>query len=58
MTLRFDGNWTELEPLARHNNGDRLPQSCVDRYIKVKKGNVLLSGLVEVSAIPFRSRDD
>ena len=30
----------------------------VDRYIKVKKGNILLSGLVEVSVIPFRSRDD
>ena len=26
--------------------------------IKVKKGNVLLYGLVKVSAIPFRSRDD
>ena len=30
----------------------------VDRYIKVKKGNVLLYGLVKVSAIPFRLRDD
>ena len=30
----------------------------VDRYIKVKKGNVLLYGLVKVSAVPFRSRDD
>ena len=29
----------------------------VDRYIKVKKGNVLLHGLVKVSAIPFRARD-
>ena len=30
----------------------------VDRYIKVKKGNVFLYGLVKVSAIPVRSRDD
>ena len=31
----------------------------VDRYIKVKKGKVLLYGLVKVSAIPkFQSRDD
>ena len=30
----------------------------VDRYIKVKKVNVFLYGLVKVSAIPFRSRDD
>ena len=30
----------------------------VDSYIKVKKGNVLLYGLVKESAIPFRSRDD
>ena len=28
------------------------------RYIKVKKGNVLLSGLVVVSASPSRSCDD
>ena len=28
------------------------------RYIKVNKGNALLSGLVEVPAIPFWSRDD
>ena len=30
----------------------------VDRYIKVKKGKVLLYGLVKVSAVPFWSRDD
>ena len=30
----------------------------VDRYIKVKKGNVLLYGPVKVSAISFGSRDD
>ena len=30
----------------------------VDTYIKVKKENVLLYGLVKVSAIPFRSRND
>ena len=30
----------------------------VDKYIKVKKGNILLYGLVKVSAIPFWSRDD
>ena len=30
----------------------------VDRYIKDKKGNILLYRLVTVSAIPFRSRDD
>ena len=30
----------------------------VDRYIKVKKGNVLLYGLVKMSAIPSRSCDD
>ena len=30
----------------------------VERYVKVKKGNVLLHGMVKVSAIPFRSRDD
>ena len=30
----------------------------VDRGIKVKKGNVLLFGLVDVSSIPFRSRGD
>ena len=30
----------------------------VDRYSKVKKRNVLLYGLVKVSGIPFRSRDD
>ena len=29
----------------------------VDRYIKVRKGNILLYGLVKVSAIPFWSRD-
>ena len=30
----------------------------VDRYIKVKKGNVLLYGLVKTSATPFQSCDD
>ena len=30
----------------------------VDIYIKVKKGNVLLYGLVKVSAIPFWSHAD
>ena len=30
----------------------------VDRYIKVKKGYILLYGLVKVSAFHFRSRDD
>ena len=36
-----------------------MPQPLsVDTYIKVKKGNILLYGLVKVSAIPFRSRDD
>ena len=29
-----------------------------DRYNKVKKGNALLYGLVRVSPIPFRLRDD
>ena len=53
VTLRSDGNWTELEPFTGHHNGDRLPQPSVDRYIKVKKGIVkCYLGLVEVSAIP------
>ena len=30
----------------------------VDRYIKVKKGNVLLYGVIKVAATPFLSRDD
>ena len=30
----------------------------VERYIKIEKGNVLLSGLVKVSATPFRSGDN
>ena len=30
----------------------------VDRYIKVKKGHILLYGLVKVSAIPFWLLDD
>ena len=56
--MRFGGKRTELEPLAGHHNGDRLPHyRTVDRYSKVKKGNILLYGLVKVSAIPFRSRD-
>ena len=39
-----------LEPLTGHQNGGRLPQPwCLSQ----KKGNVLLSGLDEVSAIPF-----
>ena len=33
-------------------------QPSVDKYIKVKKGNVLLPGLVEVSAIANQSRYD
>ena len=30
----------------------------IDRYIKVKEGNVLLYRQVKVSAIPFRLQDD
>ena len=54
----MDENWTETEPLTGHHNGDKLPQLIVDKYIEVKKGSALLYGLVEVSAIPFWSRDD
>ena len=37
MTLRFDGNWTELEPIAGDHNGDRLLQLSVDRHMEDKK---------------------
>ena len=43
--MRFGGNWTEI-----HCHNHR-----VDRYIKVRKENDLLCGLVKV---PFRSHDD
>ena len=57
--MRFDGKRTELEPLAVDHNGlIDCHNGSVDRYIKVKIGNILLYGLVKVSAIPFWSHDD
>ena len=55
--MRFGGKRTESLSLDTTIEIDYHNRS-VDRYIKVKKGNVSLYGLVEVSAIRFRSPDD
>ena len=50
------GTGQSLEPLARHHNGDNLPQLSADRYVKVKKRKRL--GWLKCLPFPFQSRDD
>ena len=50
LTLRFDGNLTELEPLTGHHIGDSLPQSGISLYCGSLNQGFVLYTLLKVGS--------